>query len=194
MTEKEINDISDSIKINLQKRELKSAFDALEQLIAGTQQVSYQTRLDELRQTYKNMLRYRFDGIADPMQGQIYRNLLKSAYQLNDELRISSLTHVSHRNYFLSRNSYGLSHGSVFKEISDTFSTLFDQEGDEIDDSSTKQHIEELENRLFFNVWCADNIHNEETNAIQSIINAESSTHVQVSDCLHLTLSLQEFF
>ena len=62
--------------------ELKDAFDAMQSLIAGSREPAFSDTLQELQDTYRYMLRYRGEGIKDPMQEQIYRRVWTSAYAL----------------------------------------------------------------------------------------------------------------
>ena len=65
MTIQDINKTYSRIIEWLDRKELKNVFD-------GLQGLNFQDKLDELQETYKYMLRYRMDGIQDPMQEQIY--------------------------------------------------------------------------------------------------------------------------
>ena len=76
MTIQEINKAYNRIIGSLDEKELKNAFDFLQGLIAGIREYSFQDRLNELQDTYKYMLRYRIEGAKDPMQDQIYNNLI----------------------------------------------------------------------------------------------------------------------
>jgi aminopeptidase C len=55
-------------------------------LMAGCNEYSWQDKLNGLQDTYKYMLHYRMEGIQDPMQEQIYKTVLSSAYELADML------------------------------------------------------------------------------------------------------------
>lgn len=91
MTLQEINKAYDRIVGSLDSQELKNAFDSLQVLIAGSREYSFQDRLNELQDTYKYMLRYRIEGVKDPMQEQIYNNLQVSAYELTDSVKQKAL-------------------------------------------------------------------------------------------------------
>ena len=82
MTIQEINDAYNRIIVELDRKALKNAFDGLLGLIAGTNQYNFQDKLDELQETYKQMLHYRVKGVQDPMQDEIYERILASAYEL----------------------------------------------------------------------------------------------------------------
>ena len=87
MTLQEINKAYNRIIGSLDEKELKNAFDFLQGLIAGIREYSFQDRLNELQDTYKYMLRYRIEGAKDPMQDQIYNNLIASSYEANLPIR-----------------------------------------------------------------------------------------------------------
>ena len=59
MTIQEINDAYNRIIVELDRKALKNAFDGLLGLIAGTNQYNFQDKLDELQETYKQLLDYR---------------------------------------------------------------------------------------------------------------------------------------
>ena len=86
MTIREINKAYNRIIGSLEYKELKNAFEFLQSLLAGTNEYAFQDRLNELQDTYKYMLRYRMEGVKDPMQDQIYKNLITSCYELADQL------------------------------------------------------------------------------------------------------------
>ncbi|MDR1356900.1 MAG: hypothetical protein LBJ58_04430 [Tannerellaceae bacterium] len=105
MTQQEINQAYNRIIGSLDNRELKSAFDSLQSLISGSREYAFQEDLDEMQETYKNLLRYRMDGVKDPMQDQIYRNVRSSAYELADTIRHKLLADTSTLHFYVRRRS-----------------------------------------------------------------------------------------
>ncbi|MDR0748423.1 MAG: hypothetical protein LBF62_02485 [Tannerellaceae bacterium] len=87
MTLQEINQAYNRITGSLDNKELKNAFDSLQSLISGSREYTFQDKLNDLQDTYKQMLRYRMDDIKDPMQEQIYHTLHASLYELTDQLK-----------------------------------------------------------------------------------------------------------
>ena len=77
--------------------------DFLQGLIAGIREYSYQDRLNELQDTYKYMLRYRIEGAKDPMQDQIYNNLIASSYEFADIVKHKALSVDSPLSYYSRR-------------------------------------------------------------------------------------------
>ncbi|MDR1258507.1 MAG: tetratricopeptide repeat protein [Tannerellaceae bacterium] len=105
MTQQEINQVYNRIIGSLDSKELKNAFDSLQSLISGSREYTFQENLDEMQETYKNLLRYRMDGVKDPMQDQIYRSVRSSAYELADMLKNKLLTEVSTISFYSRRRS-----------------------------------------------------------------------------------------
>ena len=103
MTIQEINKAYNRIIGSLDEKELKNAFDFLQGLIAGIREYSFQDRLNELQDTYKYMLRYRIEGAKDPMQDQIYNNLIASSYEFADIVKHKALSVDSPLSYYSRR-------------------------------------------------------------------------------------------
>ena len=79
----------------LDRGALKTAFDTLQGLIAGSQIYTYQNKLDKLQETYQYMLRYYIKGSRDPMQEQIYAGIRTQTYELTNQLIMPSPTSPS---------------------------------------------------------------------------------------------------
>ena len=92
MTSQEINKTYNRIIGALDAKELKEAFEQTQSLIAGIRDYSFMDQLNELQDTYKYMLRYRMEGAKDPLEDQIYHNLIASAYRLADQVRNEDLS------------------------------------------------------------------------------------------------------
>ena len=161
MTIQEINIAYNRIVGSLDSKELKNAFDYLQSLIAGTQEYAFQDAVDKLRDTYKYMLRYRIEGVKDPMQESIYNNLLASTYELTDEVRhkalavVSPLTYYSHKR-MAPKESFEAMHQAL-RHATD----------------------EAVLVRLFEKVWTSGLLKPEETAAIQAILE-DSELHYTV--------------
>ena len=111
MTLHEINKTYNRIVGSLDAKELKEAFDQTQSLIAGIRDYSFMDQLNELQNTYKYMLqntykymlRYRLEGAKDPMEEQIYHQLIASAYLLADQVRNKALAVESPLIYYSRR-------------------------------------------------------------------------------------------
>ena len=154
MTIQEINKAYNRITVSLDNKELKNAFDYSQSLIAGTREYSFQDKLNELHDTYKYMLRYRLAGMKDPMQEQIYHNLLSACYELADSVKHkalaidSPLSFYSHRRTLSKENSnYAALHYALKKTISEKELTL-----------------------LFEKIWTSDFLSEEEALALKKML------------------------
>ncbi|MCC8143212.1 MAG: hypothetical protein LIO97_04380, partial [Tannerellaceae bacterium] len=87
MTIQEIHKLYNRIIGLLDRKEIKNAFEYIQTLIAGTNEYTFQNRLDKVQDTYKYMLQYRMQGAKDPMQETIYTNLQATSYELADSIR-----------------------------------------------------------------------------------------------------------
>ena len=105
MTLQEINKTYNRIIGLLDAKELKEAFEQTQSLIAGIRDYSFMDQLNELQDTYKYMLRYRMEGAKDPMEDQIYHNLIASAYLLADQVRNRALDVESPITYYSQRRT-----------------------------------------------------------------------------------------
>jgi tetratricopeptide (TPR) repeat protein len=187
MTLKEINQAYNRIISSLDNKEVKSAFDSLQSVISGNREYTFQDTLDQIQETYKYMLRYQMDGIKDPMQEDIYQNILTSAYELADQLRHSLLTPSSPLSFYSQRrqlqSSPEISLDQVHKQLVICYET-----GNTI-------KYEELQCLLFSKIWVSDPFTSNDNVAIKEIWNTPIlpfSVQCQVASAL--TLGLQASF
>ena len=104
----------------LDRGALKTAFDTLQGLIAGSQTYTYQNRLDKLQETYQYMLRYYIEGSGDPMQEQIYAGIRTQTYELTDRLRHELLADISPETCYAARRTLTfdpVETGTLLKQI-----------------------------------------------------------------------------
>lgn len=128
----------------LDRGALKTAFDTLQGLIAGSQTYTYQNKLDELQETYQYMLRYYIEGSGDPMQEQIYAGIRTQTYELTDRLRHELLADISPATYYAVRRTLMLQPvetGTLLKQT-----PLYAEAGE-------TEAYEASVNRLFGHLW-----------------------------------------
>jgi tetratricopeptide (TPR) repeat protein len=162
MTLQEIDQAYNRITGSLDNKELKNAFDSLQSLISGSREYTFQDKLNELQETYKFMLRYRMEGVKDPMQEQIYHTLQASLYELTDQLKHkllvleSPLTFYSYRRNMqaLPQTSYSELHHLLAKH------------------SGVENEVgyETALTLLFNKIWVSEPLTTEEGAAIKQII------------------------
>jgi len=88
MTKLETKKFFDKITKSLEDRKLKDAFD----LFRSLQNCQIQEQLGILEGTYKLMLQYIIEGINDPAQQKVYNDIVRSLYQIRDEVELQMKT------------------------------------------------------------------------------------------------------
>ncbi len=178
----------------LDRKELKDAFDALQGLIAGSGLYNFQDKLDELQETYKYMLRYWMDGIQDPMQEQIYRQVRASAYELADAVKLKALAADSPLYYYGRRRSLKPSCAVSFQNLHQQLGSMQDMEPAGAD-IRVKKELEAAGLTLFNKIWISDPLSAEDIGELQAILHdggLPESVGCQVVSAL--LLSLEEYF
>lgn len=165
MIPQEINKAYNRIIGSLDSKELKNAFDFIQSLISGSREYTFQDRLNELQDTYKYMLRYRVEGIKDPMQEQIYNNLQASTYELADAIKHKALAIESplafynqRRNIQIQGNRSAISYPDLFRQLRDS------------NEVNNLAEYNELNIALFNKIWVSNLLSQEESCHIKEII------------------------
>lgn len=165
MTPQEINKAYNRIIGSLDSKELKNAFDFIQSLISGSREYTFQDRLNELQDTYKYMLRYRVEGIKDPMQEQIYNNLQASTYELADAIKHKALAIESplafynqRRNIQIQGNRSAISYPDLFRQLRNSYEV------------NNLAEYNELNIALFNKIWVSNLLSQEESCHIKEII------------------------
>lgn len=188
MTIQEINKAYNRIIGSLDCRELKNAFDYLQGLIAGIRDYSFQDKLNELQETYKYMLRYRIEGVKDPMEEQIYIGLLTSTYELADTVRCKVLTKESSSTYY---NHKRMLQNLAYIRYTDLHQSLYnDHPAVNISQSQDKEAA--LIN-LFNKIWLSGFLTSDEADDIKGILkdrNLSYLTGCQIVSSLMLGLQV----
>ncbi|MDR3142400.1 MAG: hypothetical protein LBU37_11850 [Tannerellaceae bacterium] len=185
MTLQEINQAYNRIIGSLDNRELKNAFDSLQSLICGSREYTFQDKLNELQDTYKYMLRYRMDGIKDPMQEQIYHTLHASLYELADQLKHKLSALESPLVFYSERRNMQALPKMSYSEFHQLLTTHTDV-GNEVG-------YETALALLFNKIWVSGPLATEEGAAIKKIIDDSLlpfSAGCQVVSALLLALQL----
>lgn len=74
------------ILTHLSKRQLKEAFNLLISMSSSLHEWQMTEKLKELETNYRFMLHYLFEGVKDTERENVYRNLLRSLYELTDDI------------------------------------------------------------------------------------------------------------
>ena len=186
MTAQEITTYYNRIIGSLDNKELKNAFDALLSLIAGTKEYLFTDKVTELHNTYKYMLRYRTEGIKDPMQQRIYNNILISAYELSDDIKNKIQTREAPAYYYSRKRVADHTPPASYKELSDIL---------QLSEGANEVRFDEALAALFQKVWISDRLSPEDSSSLQSLVRDEGITYITVCQIVSaLTLSLQFLF
>lgn len=161
MTVQEINKAYNRIEGSLNSKELKNAFDFLQKLIYESKEYSLQDKLTELHDTYKYMLRYRVEGMRDPMQSKIYNDLMASTYELADDLKMRLLLRISSVIYFDRKRIAAYQPLQSYRVLHDELTTA-------VEVSDYKQ-VDGLQLNLFNQVWLSGRLTREELSDIRDI-------------------------
>lgn len=187
MTQHEINQTCHRAVGSLENKELKNALDTLQGLISGNRVFAFQEKLDEIRDTYQNMLRYRTEGAKDPMQDHIYRTLQIQTYELTDKIKRTLLQKESTLSYYSHLRSINLhlfsSYGDVHKQIKTEL---------EVENQTA---YETTLTDLFNRIWLSDTLTIPETEEIKAMLTDQSLPYqVNCQIVSALMLGLQTMF
>lgn len=184
MTVQEINKAYNRIIGSLDCRELKNAFDFLQGLIAGIRDYSFQDKLNELQDTYKYMLRYRVEGVKDPLQEQIYNNLLASTYELADLVKHKGLAVESPLSYYSRRRTLQVQPPVSYSQLHTLLTTSTGPVNQEL-------QYESALSTLFQKLWVSNPLKAEEIVQIKEILDDDTlrfTTGSQIVSALMLGL------
>jgi tetratricopeptide (TPR) repeat protein len=164
MTTKEIQKAYEGIINSLNKRELKIAFDSLQNFIHAENQLVFADELNVMQETYRQLLHYFVEGSKDPMQTKIYNELAISLYELNDKVIRRILMKDSPQLYYSVKRSLSAHNNNIASLIEDTGSSYY---------VNNLQGAEALINRLFKYIWTSDAITETEYDCINSSLTVE---------------------
>jgi len=162
----EINTTYTRILQSLDQGALKPAFDTIQGLIAGTQFYTYQSKLNELQETYQYMLRYYAEGTKDPMQDQIYASIRIGAYELTDQIRHEALLPESPQAYYATKRTLSALPVDL-TELIGQIQTQYDIEN--------LQEYEESISLLFRKIWTTAFLSEKEINPIRKCLKSKKT-------------------
>lgn len=125
MNTRDIVSLKKEILLHLSKRQLKDAFEALRKITINIQDWKIIETLSELETNYKFMLHYLFEGVNDPEREEVYRNLLRSLYELTDDAT-DEILNIESSNIFYERYRSNITKNT---SISDIHAQLLDISG-----------------------------------------------------------------
>ena len=100
MNSKDIITKKRTVLLCLSKRQLSEAFKNLNKLATALQNWKTLETLNELETNYKLMLHYMFEGVEDSQRDMVYSNLLRSLYEITDDVSDELLKQESSNIYY----------------------------------------------------------------------------------------------
>lgn len=202
MNEKTINEQYAYISILLQEKRLKEALTQLESLLWQCADWKLRTHLEQLQTSYNYMLDYMRQGADDPERPEVYRKLLKEAWEIADRARLFTLDGVSSKYYHIVRHTAqttdsGTNNPTQTTHILEGFNddlAISGLQSDEKIDEALKRHENALKT-LFLNTWTNSGWSDDEEKNAQAMLTSELSGANDL--CLFasaVTLSLMECF
>lgn len=168
----ELNKTHQKILNNLLNYNLVDAFDKLSVLIKKTQNGVFTDRLQVFKDTYKNMLKFSFQGTSeDPQKDKIYTNLIKNIVELSDEVK----------EYYLFQN----------KLISTPNIPPFQFSENVLDAHISQEKI----NALFYYIWLTNNLTEESITFLKNMATDKNIPyHIKCIIISALTMNLIRTF
>ena len=186
MSNTQIKDFVKKTILLIEKKELKSAFDSIDNFTDELHNWKITDKLNELRNNYKYMLHYLIKGSDDPEQEKIYNNLIRNTYKLTtDAAEVASLQDSSEL-FFEKMRVFSvrspLTMDEYAEEIKKTIDTrsllaLF-EEGEEKKNRTKKneQEHERIVSEMFYSVFAAPRANNDTIKAYNQFINDDVIT------------------
>jgi len=186
----------------LHSRRVYDAIEGLRQLIHITSKEFLAEKVDNLNETYKNLLKYSFATIQDPDREKVYKYLIRSLLEIADEVKEMILTEGMANNVYrlkiLMLKEKRLERGDIrfFLE-----QLTFDKElsgllNHETLSANPDEPIrEEALKKIFTIIWLTDKYNDAEIELLSSACNAsELPWHDKALIVSALTLSLLRYF
>lgn len=190
MTRKETHTDYRKIVKLLDEKELKTAFDSLQNLMAGSQASVFQDELNRLQDTYKQLLHYYAAGSKDPMQAKIYNELLASTYELTDKVMQKLLVADSPALYYSVQRTHDI-HFESITQLTNEVRTSYDIHNISAAEASVA--------KLFKLIWTSVFLSEDDMKGLRNSFmpKANEPDHAVIPNCQivsALILGLQAFF
>jgi tetratricopeptide (TPR) repeat protein len=169
----------------LDKKELKNAFGCLQSFLNHAPDAISLDKVLELEETYKRMLNYRLIYAPDPMQKQIYDDMLSSLYEIAEltKLRLMEECEAPPVYYALRKNRSYFDGNQAIKDLYNRVSVVCEYE--------SNYYYEKTLIQIFNRIWLSARISHDEYNDITEILDDEKlpcTTGCQVVSALVLSL------
>ncbi len=187
-------ELQKNVELALNQRRIKDAFKTLASLAKNHHDGLLIDEIYNLEFTYKSMLKYTFDGVSDPEQQKVYNNILKSCYNLSDEIFSAINTTQSNGIFYETRRTLNKQSTNISSILEEFYSEQIQLKITDQANIQTKQNHEAIF-KLFNYLWVCAKITSDDQEKIQALIN-DKEIHYSIKCILisALTISvLQEF-
>ena len=194
-------------KINqlIEQKRIKEAFEILSKLTSICHNVDFANRLENYRETYRNILTYTFEKGDDPEKEQVFNRLIKSILELSDEVKEEIIIQEGMLAHYKLMERYRRESEFKMEELEEWIKKVLvsrevELTGEVTDDSGNKsgQTEDDTRNRLseFFKVfWLNNRITESHINLLQKATsNSEFPWYYKSLLVSALTLSLLRYF
>ncbi|MDR0574038.1 MAG: tetratricopeptide repeat protein [Tannerella sp.] len=197
MTTNEIHTIYGRTIKSLDNRELKNAFDSLQSLVAHPHGYIFRDELNNLQETYKQLLYYYTAGSKDPMREKIYAELLTSVYELADKITQKALAGGDSPEMYYSLQRTSVIHAENITKLTETIRSSYDIKNIPLAETSVM--------KLFKSIWTSISLSEDDFNGLHHSLAAneekngatDSPGYMTILNCQivsALMLGLQKFF
>jgi tetratricopeptide (TPR) repeat protein len=175
---------------------LKSALDLIEKLVRNSSKSDYFYQLEYLTENYQNLLKYAFEGYADPKREEILAGLSASILNLADETKQSltekDLVHQRFEKNMI-KKEFGEDPGTISEKLDEMlFSKTMHRVAEE---TGTTTHEEQPINNIFMLLWLTDKLNDNYADQIRKMISSDNlEWHDKSLVVSGLTMSLLRFF
>jgi len=173
MTREKLEDKINQISNLVVNRELKSAFNHLENIFEYSYNFNFITQKEELQATYTYLVNYTIKGIEDPDREKIYHKLQLDIISLADELKMNVLMNSTEIPNYQMRQI----REQIQKITPDYLQKLIADLASTGKAAAERPHISQSDNpeqSLFYYFWITDRYTDTESDLLLSILDNEN--------------------
>lgn len=157
----------------IQHKQLKEAFDLLKDLVKLCKNKDLNDQMENLYQTYSNMLKYSFGMTDDPEKENVYHRLVKSLIELADDIKEDIVINHNLISYYRKKNEFERQVVTTFGESEELIENLeFSHEINTILRTGSVSSYEDSILLLFNHIWLSDNLKEAESDLLKKICKA----------------------
>ncbi len=184
------------------RRRIADAIVVLRQMIHDTGKEYLHERLNELQETYSQLLQHAFAGAEDPGREKVYNYLMRTILEMADHLREIHMMERGRGQVYLLKKEWHQRKASEQIEAMQLLEDLtFDDElagllqDVQVGEAGGSKDREKALSDLFHIIWLADRYSEEENNLLETTCDAEKLPwHDKALIVSALTLSLLRYF